>query len=244
MLRSRVRLSWSDAVVAGLIGTAAGSLFAGVGGGLGFWLPVTSALVAVGTTVLALLGMERWQARRRLPRGTVRELAARGESGQLEFKSSARYNRHSGKRDERVELAVAKAVAGFLNAEGGVLLIGIADDGTVSGLEDDYPLLRSPTRDAFELWLRDTLTKTLGTLPAASVRIAFDEIEGRDVCRVTAPPAPRPVFARAGQGQPVAMYVRIGNSTRALGVDEAVSYCVSRWGRRRAIRASRPATQL
>ena len=46
-------------------------------------------------------------------------------------------------------------------------------------------------------------------------------------------PSARPVFLTPGKGQPVQMWVRVGNSTRQLGVDEALSYSADRWGRRR-----------
>ena len=68
--------------------------------------------------------------------------------GQRRVQVVGQIQRHSGKRDERLERAVAKTVAGFLNAEGGVLLIGVADDGSIPGIEDDYTLLKAPTGTA------------------------------------------------------------------------------------------------
>ena len=57
-------------------------------------------------------------------------------------------------------------------------------------------------------------------------------VDGADtfVCRVTCPTSPRPVFLRPGKGgaQPE-LWVRIGNSTRQLKVDEAVDYVMHRW---------------
>ena len=57
-------------------------------------------------------------------------------------------------------------------------------------------------------------------------------VDGVDtfVCRVTCPSSPRPVFVRpakgAGQSE---LWVRTGNSTRQLKVDEAVDYVMLRW---------------
>ncbi|GAB1640593.1 hypothetical protein KRMM14A1259_10160 [Krasilnikovia sp. MM14-A1259] len=232
VLRNRVRLSWSDAVVAGLIGTACGSLVAGAGRGAGTQLPLVAGAVALAATMAVLLGMERWQARRRMPRGSVPELIAGGETHHVEFKSSARYNRHTRQRDERVERVIAKSLAGFLNAQGGVLLIGVADDGTITGIEDDYPLIKAPNRDYFELWLRDMLVACIGAAACAAIEVEFTVVDEHDVCLVSAPPATHPTFLRPGKGQPVILYVRVGNSTRELGLDEALGYCADRWGRR------------
>ena len=241
LLRSRVRLSWSDAVVAGLLGAVVGTLVGGlVPGGPRPWL---AGLVAVLGTAAVLLVMERLAARRRVVRGSVADLVRAGESARVEFKSSARYNRHSGKRDERLEKAVAKTVAGFLNADGGVLLIGVADDGSIAGLEDDYTLLKAPDRDRFELWLRDMLTKTIGVVATSDVRVAFDAADGHDVCLVTAPAAGRPVFVHGTEGHDATLFVRLGNGTRELDVEEALTYCVDRWGRR-ALRSAGSARLL
>ena len=234
LLRSRVRLSWSDSVVAGLLGAVLGSLVGGLApGGPRPWL---AGLAAVLGTAAVLLVMERLTARWRQVRMSVEDLVRAGESATVEFKSSARYNRHSGKRDERLEQAVAKTLAGFLNAEGGVLLIGVADDGSIPGIEDDYRLLKAPDRDRFELWLRDMLTQSLGLVATRDLRVEFDAADEHDVCLVSAPPARRPVFVHGSGGHDATLFVRLGNTTRELDIEEALTYCVDRWGRR-ALRA-------
>jgi hypothetical protein len=57
-------------------------------------------------------------------------------------------------------------------------------------------------------------------------------VDGADtfVCRVTCPSSPRPVFVRPAKGAgPSELWVRTGNSTRQLKVDEAVDYVMLRW---------------
>ena len=86
LLRSRVRLSWSDAVVAGLLGAVVGTLVGGlVPGGPRPWL---AGLVAVLGTAAVLLVMERLAARRRVVRGSVADLVRAGESARVESCSS------------------------------------------------------------------------------------------------------------------------------------------------------------
>jgi hypothetical protein len=233
LLRNRVRLSWSDALLAGVAGAAVGSFVAGIERELGTPLPAITAVVSIVTTLAVLLVMERVQSARRVPTGSVDELLSAGESAKVEFKSSARFNRHSGQRDERLERVVVKTVAAFLNAEGGVLLVGVADDGTVPGIDDDYRFMKAPDRDRYELWLRDLLTQSLGAAATALVVVEFHDIDGHDVCAVRVPASPRPVFLRAAKGETAtSLVVRVGNSTRELPVDEAVAYCSQRWRRR------------
>ena len=56
---------------------------------------------------------------------TLIALIPRGESETLEFKSTLRHNLHSGKNDKAMENAVLKSIAGFLNSQGGHLMVGV-----------------------------------------------------------------------------------------------------------------------
>ena len=71
------------------------------------------------------------------------DLLAAGESQTVEFKSTARWNVHAGQADKKMEHVIVKTVCGFLNAEGGTLLIGVDDDGAVVGLDADMQTLGS-----------------------------------------------------------------------------------------------------
>jgi uncharacterized membrane protein YeaQ/YmgE (transglycosylase-associated protein family) len=236
LLRGRVRLSTSSTTVIAVVGISVGMLIGGlVDERANPWswkviLPaigVTTALLALFAAIAARLQPPR-------PSEPIDELIRHGESDRLEFKSSARWNLHTKARDERIELVIAKAVSGFLNSDGGTLLIGVNDDGDKVGLANDFTVVKSPDPDRFELWLRDFLSTTLGQTAAVQAVIDFAPVtvDGVDtyVCRVTCPASPRPVYLRPGKGgaQPE-LWVRIGNSTRQLKVDEAVDYVMHRW---------------
>ena len=236
LLRGRIRLSTSSTTVIAVLGISIGMLIAGlVVNDSHPWSPAP-ILLAVGltTALLALFAVVAAHLQPPRPAEPIQELIRRGESDRLEFKSSARWNLHTKARDERIELVIAKAVSGFLNADGGTLLIGVNDDGDVVGLANDFSVVKSPDPDRFELWLRDFLATTLGQTAAVQPIIDFTQVSvdgtSTHVCRVTCPTSPRPVFLRPGKGgaQPE-LWVRIGNSTRQLKVDEAVDYVMHRW---------------
>ena len=69
------------------------------------------------------------------------DLIKRGESAELEFKSSARWDMKENKKNKEMEQVIVKTVAAFLNSDGGTLLIGVADDGTPLGLAHDFQTL-------------------------------------------------------------------------------------------------------
>ena len=164
---------------------------------------------------------------------TLGDLLDAGESQTVEFKSTARWNLHSSQQDKRMEHVVTKTVCGFLNAEGGKLLIGVDDNGNVIGLDHDMKTLGSKAnRDGYELFLRQHLDNALSTPTAATVRLDFEKYAGKDACVVTVSASGKPVFARAveGGGPPSEFWVRIGNATKQLHGDDMMGYQDDHWG--------------
>jgi hypothetical protein len=231
LLRGRAPLSAAATVLLGLVGVAlaatVSSLVLEEPGAMGWKV----LLLAVTATTVLLVGaaavLRRMTDEPAVPH--IRDQIAAGESAHVEFKSSARWNLHTGRRDPAIELVIAKTIAAFLNAGGGTLLVGVDDDGHAVGLANDYSLVKRPDRDRYELWLRDLLRSCLGALAAASVHVDFADVDGAEVCRLRVPPSPAPVYLRAGKGGEAQVWIRAGNSTRQLGVDEAIQYARHRW---------------
>ena len=231
VMGNRVRLGWSEAVLSGIVGSAIGALTISlIRGGYyrEHWIGMLLAS-ALGTLIVMLI-VGYFTRQRHL---TAAELVAAGESARVEFKSTARCNLHTGQRDDKIEMVISKTVAALANSGGGDLLIGVDDDGKALGLDDDLKFMKQPDLDRYELWLRDHLSKTLGSTASANVEVTFPVLDGVPVCHLRMLGASRPVFLSPGKGQPVQMWVRVGNSTRQLGVDEALSYAADHWGRRR-----------
>ena len=157
----------------------------------------------------------------------ILSLIEQGESAELEFKSTARWDLREGKKSPDLEAVIRLTVAGFLNSHGGTLLIGVGDDGSIVGLGPDYGTFKKQNRDGFELFLTELLLGALGKDLATSFRITFHEVDGKDVCRVTVAAGPRPVFLKEGNDE--VFYLRAGNSTRRLSTREAVQYCKTHW---------------
>lgn len=232
ILPGRHDLSGSATVLVGLlgagtVGTAVGGLTPGglVFGGVSF---VGSVLGATGFVVAA-----EWLNRRVRTRsvGTpTAELLAAGEGPRVEYKGSARANLATGEKDARMELAVARTVAAFANSRGGVLLVGVGDEGRPIGLDLDLQLVRGGDRDRYELWVHDLLEGCLGRNALRHVSVRFEELEGRLVCRIDVEAADAPVYLRphTGERRP-RFYVRTGNSTRELDVDDVVDYVRRVW---------------
>lgn len=235
LLRGRARLGAATSIVIAILCMSVGLLLAGwIDPDVELWSPLT-ILLALGVTVVGIAGYGAVAAHFQRPqREGVAELLAAGESERVEFKSTARVNLRTGAKDDRMEQVVAKTACGFLNSDGGTLVIGVDDLGNPLGLDADLATMKSPDLDRYELWLRDLLTTCLGQTAATTVGIEFPSVPAEDgrelaVCRVTCRPSPRPVYLRPGKGAAPELWVRSGNSTRQLGVDEATEYVMHRW---------------
>ena len=164
------------------------------------------------------------------------DLITQGESAQLEFKSTARWDLRENKKSKVMEEVILKTVAAFLNSDGGTLLIGVADDGTVLGLQPDYQTLKQgkQDRDGYELWLMGLLLNGLGKPMAPFIAISFGTVDGQDICQVTVQPGPEPAYITLKDpksGQAVEWFcIRTGNQTQKLDKpSDLAKYLANRW---------------
>jgi len=158
----------------------------------------------------------------------VRAILAAGEGKTVEFKSTARWNEYTKQKDREVEHAVVKSVAGFMNARGGTLFIGVDDKGEPVGIENDLKTTNRADLDGFENWLTTLFEASIGGAATANVDIDFPDVDGTTICRITVQPSGSPVYVSMKDED--WFYVRLGNSTRRLSTREAVEYISQRWG--------------
>lgn len=194
-------------------------LFAALGGG---------AAVAFSAFERVLLVKER--TARNLRDELARDLPLvleRGETEEIEFKASLRWDHARNSINRSLETAAVRAIAGFLNGAGGSLVLGVDDEGGVRGLERDYGTLHRPDRDGYQQFVMDLVRRRLGGDLCPNVHLGFARVDGLDVCRVVVEPSERPVYLE--EGKDPGLYLRMGASTRRLDVREAVEYVARRW---------------
>jgi predicted HTH transcriptional regulator len=150
-----------------------------------------------------------------------------GEGPTLEFKQRVRSDQRTGSSDKALESVVAKAVAGFMNAHGGTLIIGVDDNASPVGLDRDLATLPKPNIDGYELFLRNLLSAAVSVDLCARISIEFPTVDGTQVCALRVPAAPRAVWIKIGNDK--VLYVRSGNSTRPLDGEQAHRYITTHW---------------
>ena len=141
-----------------------------------------------------------------------------GETDRVEFKSTLRTNICTGQREKRIGAAVLKTLAGFLNTNGGVLFIGVDDEGNPVGVEKD----NFPSVDKMYLHLVNIVNRSIGKKAWESMRVNFDDYKGVRVMLVRCERSPEPIFLKDGNTE--RFYVRTGPATEEMSVEEAVDY--------------------
>lgn len=155
---------------------------------------------------------------------SVADLIAGGESDAVEFKSTLRTNLHTKQPDEKMQVSVLKTIAGFLNAKGGTLIVGVSDDGDSMGLEADG----FPNEDKMSLHLVNLVRDRVGEVFLPYVHPHFEEFNGARVLAVRCEKGPKPAFVKDGSLQK--FFVRGGNSTAELQGASVTDYVKQRFG--------------
>ena len=157
------------------------------------------------------------------------ELIKRGESKTLEFKSTLRWNLKEDRQDDKgVTHAALKTIAAFLNTEGGDLLIGVADDGSIVGIERD----RLDSDDKFMRHLAQVVRNGLGDRAGTCVDPKCQVVQGKTVCVVSCQRSPELVFLKwkGMEATPEGdFFVRSGPGTVKLSPDSAKEYIRTRF---------------
>lgn len=141
-----------------------------------------------------------------------------GESEAGEFKSTLRTNLHTGNKDPRMELSVLKTLAGFLNTNGGILVIGVSDDGSPVGIQaDDFA-----NEDTMSLHLVNIVKTRMGVQAMTNLHAHFDDHDDCRVMVVKCRKSPSPVFLKDGDTE--RFYIRTGPSTTELSASQTQEY--------------------
>ena len=103
----------------------------------------------------------------------IESLILQGESETLEFKETLSLDTKKQTKEKYIESEVLKTIAGFINSEGGVLLIGVKDDGTISGIDHEAHKLYSGNLNKEKLVYLDGLLRHLGNKLKHSIGMEF-----------------------------------------------------------------------
>lgn len=164
---------------------------------------------------------------------SLEELISNGENRLLEFKSTLRWNLRENRVDKKMEEIVLKTISAFNNGEGGRLLIGVSDEGEILGLDGDYASLKNANKDSFEIHLRNLINSMFGKdFAATQIQIDFPTLNHKEICEIKIKVGTKPIYCEVSEGNHPKVkkfYVRSGNSSQELDIQETAAYISHRF---------------
>lgn len=156
----------------------------------------------------------------------IQDLLNKHEHENLEFKSTFRWDTKQNTVNRGLEKSVMKTIAGFLNSQGGHLVIGINDNKTPVGLALDYSSLVRKDADGFENHFSQVFNNTIGAEFRRFVKLSWHRVDDKECCVASVSPSPKPAYFKNDNNEE--FYIRTGNGTTALKLSEAKEYIDAR----------------
>ena len=150
----------------------------------------------------------------------ILSLIRKGEGKQIEFKQTFSKNIRTNQKDKEIEKSSLKNIVGFLNAEGGTLLIGVSDDGSVTGIENDF----FKTNDKYLLHFKNLINSKIGSAYYPLIDFDIFTVLNKKVLKVDCKASTEPCFY--GETE---FYVRTNPATDRLEGRRQMEYIKSRF---------------
>lgn len=173
------------------------------------------------------------------------ELRTQLEGDTFELKSSIYHDHKRQKSQPDTQLtqlksaavmhSCLKTIAAFMNTDGGVLYVGVADDSNILGIEYDYRHLPCGKQnvDFWELVLRNHIRDRFkdGHIVGNYCKFQFIKVSEKTVARLQVFRRPQETYLLrhpSNNSGGYALYHRVGNSTLEVPVDQIIEFHLTR----------------
>ena len=157
----------------------------------------------------------------------LRSLVRQGESKTLEFKQTLSLDVAKQTKESYIEQSALKTLVGFLNSEGGTLLIGVTDDEQILGLDLEIKKLHRGSRDNLLKHLKNKVKSAIGEAFYPLLDYQLVDVVKSPVLMIRCQPADKPCFLDA-----VEFYVRTNPATDKIDGLVQHEYIERRFGRK------------
>jgi hypothetical protein len=142
-----------------------------------------------------------------------------GEGKHLEFKQTLSLCMREKQKKDYVEHAILKTLCGFMNTDGGVLLVGVDDDGLIVGVDREMKMLYKSSRDEYFKKIRNLVDANLGIENSSFIDWKLHDVDEKSVLRFEVRQSTRPVFLKKSE-----FYIRTNPATDKLDGEEMITY--------------------
>ena len=127
----------------------------------------------------------------------IKKRLRKRENQIIERKSSFAFDIKESKKNDDLQMAVAVAVASFINTDGGFVYVGVNDEGNCLGLTDDYRLMKlRQNSDGLEDKMKQYFNKVLSDpiIQQQCITFSFPIIDNKEICEIYVKPSYKPIF--------------------------------------------------
>lgn len=145
----------------------------------------------------------------------VREMVRKGETKKVEFKQTFSKNIHTNKRDKKIEKTALKNIVGFLNKDGGTLIVGVTDKGEFYDVRKDF----FNSKDKYKLRIKDMIVDRIGKEYFSYIDHELIDVGGNLILKITCKPSDTPAYLDDEE-----FYVRVNPAAEELRGREMNKY--------------------
>ena len=154
----------------------------------------------------------------------ISELLKLPESDRLEYKSTFQWDVDRNCENKDLKFSALKTIVAFLNCEGGTLIVGVEDNGTIFGLDQDLSLLSNGDLDKLERTIIDWVCKHIGKNFTQKLKIRFETIDGKDVCAIDVKKSTKKAWLQKTGAKQLEFYIRMANRSEPLDIPDVYDH--------------------
>lgn len=153
----------------------------------------------------------------------IHQLIISCESKTLEFKQTLSLDTRTNRKEKYIETNCLKTIAGFLNSDGGTLLVGVTDDNIPVGVMEEINNFFKGSKDRFLLHFKSLVKDHIGGEFYPLLDYQLDSVDGNAILRVDCKESNRPCFIGDD------FYVRTNPATDKLAGPKLLEYISRRF---------------
>lgn len=155
----------------------------------------------------------------------IRNIARQGESKCIEFKETLSLDVKKQTKEKYIELSALKTIVAFLNTEGGVLLVGVSDDGKIPGIDIEIDKFHKGNTDKFLIHFKNSLQTRIGEEFYPYMEYKLVPVSESRVLKVICKESKSPCYLDNAE-----FYVRTNPATDKLEGPKLVQYIKNHFG--------------
>lgn len=148
----------------------------------------------------------------------IRAIVRKGESKTGEFKQTLSLDIKKGTKEKYIAKSALKTIVAFLNTEGGVLLVGVTDEGVISGVQEEISKFYK-NEDKYLRHFKDLIKEHIGEEFFLLIDYNLVDVDEKKVLYVEIKPSAKPCYFENKE-----FYIRTIPATEQLAGPQLVEY--------------------